>query len=248
MTLSEKTWKKYIEKLRKINEKAAQLMEEYLATHNVNTKEGRKAMLDYAYSLATSFGEGSAELACQMYDATAEMSGVTLPMAEPAPTATYKEVAVAVQGEMLRTDNIEVVASTVGRLVKMAAADTTLQNALRDGAQFAWIPSGDTCPYCLMIASRGWQNAAKHRGGHAEHIHTNCDCMYQIRFNADTKVAGYDPDSLYKQYAAGGDTPKERLNAMRRQYYAENRNAINAQKREAYRRRKEAESVNEPSE
>lgn len=248
MTLSEKTWKKYIEKLRKINEKAAQLMEEYLATHNVNTKEGRKAMLDYAYSLATSFGEGSAELACQMYDATAEMSGVTLPMAEPAPTATYKEVAVAVQGEMLRTDNIEVVASTVGRLVKMAAADTTLQNALRDGAQFAWIPSGDTCPYCLMIASRGWQNAAKHRGGHAEHIHTNCDCMYQIRFNADTKVAGYDPDNLYKQYAAGGDTPKERLNAMRRQYYAENRNAINVQKREAYRRRKEAESVNEPSE
>ena len=250
MTLSEKTWKKYIEKLRKINEKAAQLMEEYLATHNVNTKEGRKAMLDYAYSLATSFGEGSAELACQMYDATAEMSGVALPTAEPAPTATYKDVAVAVQGEMLRTDDIEVIASAVSRLVKMAGADTTMQNALRDGAEFAWIPSGDTCPYCMMLASRGWQKASKNaiKHGHAEHIHANCDCTYQIRFDGRSTVEGYDPEALYKEYASGGNTPRERLNAMQRKYYAENRDVINAQKREAYRKRKEAESVNEPSE
>ena len=48
--------------------------------------------------------------------------------------------------------------------VKKAGIDTTLQNAYRDrpkkygkkrntGAQVAWVPSGDTCPFCLMLAS-----------------------------------------------------------------------------------------------
>jgi hypothetical protein len=245
MTLSEKTWKNYIAKLRKVNDKAAELMEKYLSAHDVSTREGRKAMLDYAYSIATRYGEGTAELACQMYDMMADASGAPLSPAEPAQTATYGEVARAVQGEMLRTDNNEQIAAAIGRLVKLAGADTTLNNALRDGAEFAWIPSGDTCPYCLMLASRGWQRASRNaiKNGHAEHIHANCDCSYQIRFNPDTKVSGYDPDKLREQYEAGGSTQSERINALRRQLYSENSAKINAQKREAYRRRKESENV-----
>lgn len=136
----------------------------------------------------------------------------------------------------------------VSRLVKRASADTTLQNAQRDGARFAWVPHGDTCPFCIALASRGWQRISKTalKKGHAEHIHANCDCEYAVRFRSDTGVAGYDPDEYLRQYNdADGD-----LNAMRREHYAQNKDKINAQKRAAYKAqayRKDRGAVNEIS-
>ena len=124
----------------------------------------------------------------------------------------------------------------VSRLVKRAGADTTLKNAVRDGAEWAWVPHGDTCPFCITLASNGWQKASSKvlKGGHAEHIHANCDCEFAIRFDHKTTVAGYDPEKYLKQYRdAGGD-----INKMRRVNYAANKERINAQKRAAYAARK----------
>ena len=98
-------------------------------------------------------------------------------------------------------------------------APTTLQNALRDGAEFAWIPAGETCAFCLTLASNGWQRASKQaiKKGHAEHIHSNCDCAYAVRFNSRTNVAGYDPDRYRSMYRhAEGRTPQDKINSMRR--------------------------------
>lgn len=124
----------------------------------------------------------------------------------------------------------------VSRLVKRAGADTTLKNAVRDGAEWAWVPHGDTCPFCITLASNGWQKASSKvlKGGHADHIHANCDCEFAIRFDHNTTVAGYDPEKYLAQYnAAGGD-----INKMRRIDYAARKDAINAQKRAAYAARK----------
>ena len=236
MTISKRDWKKYIERLRKINEKAAERVADYMGRIDISTPEGMSDLLDYSYAVATYYGEGATELACQMYDAVAAASRASVPAAEPAPTATYGEVAKAVRGKMFDTKDPSAVGAAVGRLVKMAGVDTTMQNALRDGAEWAWIPSGDTCVFCLTLASRGWQTASKKaiRNGHAEHIHNNCDCTYQIRFNENMQVEGYDPDALYDEYMAAGDTRDERINALRRKNYAANKDKINAQKRAAY--------------
>ena len=146
---------------------------------------------------------------------------------------------------MFDTVDPDAVAASVGRLVKTAGVDTTMQNALRDGAEWAWVPSGDTCAYCLMLASQGWVRASRDaiRNGHAEHIHNNCDCTFQVRFNNKTSVEGYDPDALYDEYIGSGETRMERLNAIRRKLYARDRDRINEQKREAYRRRKAQEAA-----
>ncbi len=141
----------------------------------------------------------------------------------------------------------ETVSGSVARLVKRTAADTTLQNARRDGAEFAWIPHGDTCAFCLALASRGWQNVSAKtlKKGHAEHIHANCDCNYAVRFDENSGVAGYDPDALLEQYyAAEGGTPQEKINAMRRAQYEKNKDKINKQKRLAYKSRVEREATN----
>ena len=227
MQITARTWNEYIARLSKLNEKAGQQMAEYVAAHG--TEDG-PALIAYANALVTKYGEGSAELACQMYDALAEASKANLPAAEPAATAEYGEVARMVNAT--KHQNPANLPNGVRRLVKRAGADTTLHNAIRDGAEWAWVPHGDTCPFCIMLASNGWQKASAKllKGGHAEHIHANCDCEFAVRFDGSTNVAGYDPEKYLRQYRAAGSD----VNAMRRIDYAAHRERINAQKRAAY--------------
>ena len=217
----------YHARLSKLNEKAGQQMAEYVAAHGI---EDGPALIAYAHALVTKYGEGSAELACQMYDALAEASKANVPAAEPAATAEYGEVARMVNAT--KRQNPANLPNGVRRLVKRAGADTTLHNAIRDGAEWAWVPHGDTCPFCMMLASNGWQKASAKllKGGHASHIHANCDCEFAVRFDGSTTVAGYDPEKYLRQYRAAGSD----VNAMRRIDYAAHRERINAQKRAAY--------------
>lgn len=231
MQISAKTWNEYITRLSRLNQKAGQLMREYIDAHGTADTDD---LVAYAYGLVTKYGEGSTELACQMYEALAEAQGVYVPAAEPAATASYSEVARMVNAT--KDQNPANLPNGVSRLVKRAGADTTLKNAIRDGAEWAWVPHGDTCPFCITLASNGWQKASQKllKGDHAEHIHAHCDCEFAVRFRSDTTVAGYDPDKYYRQYReAGGD-----INKMRRIDYAANRERINAQKRAAYAARK----------
>ena len=83
-----------------------------------------------------------------------------------------------------------------------------------------------------MLASKGWVNQTQWgANSHSEHIHANCDCTYAVRFNNKLDVEGYDPEKLREDYYDAGDNQKDRLNAMRREQYAQNKDEINAQKR-----------------
>lgn len=231
MQITANAWNEYITRLSRLNQKAGQLMREYIGSHGT---ENTADLIAYAYGLVTKYGEGSAELACQMYDALAEAANAGVPAAEPAIPADYGEVARMVNAT--KNQNPANLPNGVSRLVKRAGADTTLKNAVRDGAEWAWVPHGDTCPFCITLASNGWQKASSKvlKGGHADHIHANCDCEFAIRFDHNTTVAGYDPEKYLKQYRdAGGD-----INKMRRIDYAARKDAINAQKRAAYAARK----------
>lgn len=230
-----KAWLSYIGKLRRLNTTVANCMQAYVDQYGVSDSQ---KLIDVAYGLVTKYGEGSAALACEMYDALAELQGAHVPAAEPAETAEYGEVARMVNATKTSTPQLK---SGVSRLVKRAGADTMLKNALRDGAEFAWVPNGDTCAFCMTLASRGWQRASKKaiKNGHAEHIHANCDCTYAIRFDPEVNVEGYDPDAYLKAYRDAGSD----VNELRRIHYAENRERINAQKRAAYAERNAKERI-----
>lgn len=232
MTVSLNEWTKYRDLLAKLSQKAADEFRD--AVWSASGRWGgvglanipRDELIEFAYALATKYGEGAAALACEYYDAMAELSEVYLPAAIPAETATIAETGKAINGALKFSEDATYISNVVGRLVKQAGQDTTLQNSLRDGAQFAWIPAGETCAFCLTLASRGWQYASKKaiKGGHAEHIHSNCDCAYAIRFNEKTNVEGYDPDRYLSMYQnAEGRTPKDRINSLRRAAYAEDK-------------------------
>ena len=247
MKITSKSWNRYITTLRRLNDRASNEMLAYirsLTDRGITGQEQINLAIEYAYALATKYGEASAAAACDMYDAIMELQGANLPPAAPAQTATIDETAKAVVGTY-KTGNPKIVSQAVGRLVKMASADTMQQNALRDGCEWAWVPQGDTCAFCITLASRGWQKASRKaiRNGHAEHIHANCDCTYCVRYRPDIDVEGYDPDKYLAMYEdADGSTPEQRINAMRRDFYNKNKESINEQKRSAYAKRKELNS------
>ncbi len=234
MYISSENWKNYINKLSACSKTAAAKMKAWILKNGFSDTE---ALIDYAYALVTKYGEGTAALSAEMYDATAEMAGMMYAPAEVAPTPDYNEVGKAINGVLKHSRNADAVSAPVDRLVKRTGADTTLKNAKRDGAQFAWVPMGDTCAFCLTLASRGWQYMSEKalKNGHAEHIHAHCDCTYAIRFDDKSGVQGYDPDKYKAMYdAAEGETSKDKINSMRRAAYVQNKDEINAQKRAAY--------------
>lgn len=238
-------WRKYINQLAALDKKAADQMQAWV---DKNGLTDNKAMVEYAYGLATKYGEASATLSCEMYDTMSGMMKAGVPDADPAETATYEEVAKGVMWGKYHSPSQ--IPSIVGRQVRQAGADTMMKNAGRDQAEWAWVPQGDTCAFCIMLASNGWQKASRSvlHGNHADHIHQNCDCTFAISFKEKDKKQYeyiYDPQK-YKDmyYGADGDTPNERVNYIRRQIYDRNKDEINAQKRDAYQANNLLKNVN----
>lgn len=219
MKVSQEEWNKYIERLASINEKAAELLKNYVDQYGV---EDLDKLSEYAYSLTEYYGKASAAEACVMYDELAKAQGAKVKSAEPADTAPFWEVRKAVYGTQGTANTVP----AVQRLVKRTASDTMLKNSIRDKAQWAWIPSGDTCAFCLTLASQGWVNASSKllKGGHAEHIHANCNCEFAIRFDKKSTVAGYNPLKYRKIYDnAEGESSRDKINSLRRENYEKNK-------------------------
>ena len=73
---------------------------------------------------------------------------------------------------------------------------TTKHNAIRNGLRYARVPSGKSCAFCLMLASRGFVYHSRTSAGEDKgHYHLHCHCAV-VAGNLKTKVNGYDPDGL----------------------------------------------------
>lgn len=242
MKISKAQWERYIKLTSALKGTARKKMDAYIAQHGISDMD---AVIDYAYGLATKYGEGTSAVAAEMYDGIARAQGAKVPSAEPAPTASYKDTAKAVTYAKGRGQSL--IPGAVETLVKQAGADTMLRNAARDGAEFAWVPHGsETCPMCMTIASNGWRRASRKtmKGDHADHIHSSCDCEFVIRFDGKSTVEGYDPDALREQYDnAEGSTWKEKVNSLRREQYKANGEKIRKRKRTAYARKTKLHSI-----
>lgn len=245
-------WVKYVNRLSAIDKLATDKMGEVIssiANFDFGNPEHMAVLIYEAYRISTTYGEAAGTLAAEMYDAIGLASGMFLDPAEVAATARLAQVDWTVRGAA-KTQNKKEVASAVGRLVKKVGVDTVLQNARRDGAEVAWVPNGDTCAFCIALASRGWRDADS---SYQEHIHSNCDCTLATRFNNQTSIKGYDP-RRYEDMYYGADldghpaTAKNRINALRREFYAKNKDEINAQKRMAYAERRELLNSSEAEE
>lgn len=159
------------------------------------------AVLD-AYSLAA--GQASADF----FDASREIAvGSRLGAAVATgrdPDATEGAIRAFVE-KVLKGDidsfNSAVI-SRVGYELKRSAGQTMMENAARDPLKprFARVPSGgDTCKFCLMLASRGFVYHSKKTAGEFGHYHDNCDCRIVASWDKDG-VEGYDPTAYHNEW------------------------------------------------
>ncbi len=85
---------------------------------------------------------------------------------------------------------------------KRAAGSTMFSNGVDDSSRprFARVPTGsETCPFCIMLASRGFVYASERSAGKLDHYHQNCDCRVTPQWGRES-YEGYDPDEYLRQY------------------------------------------------
>ena len=252
-TVTTQAWVDYYNKLSALDEEATKKVADFITSirgFSYNNPNDMRRLVNYAYLVSNTYGEAAAAWACEMYDACGLASGLLLEPAMPADPPEYGEVAKTVYGVAKNTGSAAILAQSVGLLVKKTAQKTTIDNAKRDDAQIAFICHGDTCAYCIALSSKGWQDANNsdlEKDGEPSHLHGNCDCTYGVKFNDSLRYPFYKPEKYAKMYygADTGDEPataKNRINAMRREFYKKNKDKINDQKKIAYERRKELNS------
>lgn len=92
-------------------------------------------------------------------------------------------------------------AEVLGRVdteMRRAANQCIAHNASRDPKKptYARVPVGETCGFCLMLASFGYQYTSEEAASHA---HRHCNCRIVPSFG-EAEVRGYDPDAMYGRF------------------------------------------------
>lgn len=98
---------------------------------------------------------------------------------------------------------------TTDKAVKQAARDTIIQSCERyekSGVRYARVPQGPTCPFCIMLASRGFIYHSEDTAGEFEKFHSHCDCEIVPSWEKSPRVEGYDPEKMYERYLMCRDT------------------------------------------
>ena len=167
----------------------------------------QEEIIDVAVSVAQKYSMLGAELGAQWYDLCSELAGLDVEPAE------------------LSTSNLETLdsraaafAETVDKGALQAAFNSFLQNEINNSiritgnanlwrdyergkapGKWARVPVGDTCAWCLMLASQGaWYLSEESAlGQSSDHYHDGCDCKAVYHADAES-IAGYTKLDEYK--------------------------------------------------
>lgn len=71
--------------------------------------------------------------------------------------------------------------------------------------RYARVPSGPTCPFCLMLASRGFDYLTPESAGELSWFHDDCDCRVVAGYDG-LKVKGYDYEGMRRRIGACRET------------------------------------------
>ena len=186
--------------------------------------------VSYAVSV---YGDAAATCAADLYDEMAEASGAKLPTAilDTSDVSGFIEKEVRYQaGKYIAGKGEEFASAAAAKAtdqVSRRANETMRRNAKRDGLRYARVPmGGETCTFCIMLASRGFVYKSAKTAGEGNHFHAHCRCKVVPQFDKrgrETKVEGYDPDELLDRWAkfseidSRSDIPpagRERMKAM----------------------------------
>ena len=186
-------------------------------------------IIEQATEVATKFKMLGMELGAQWYDLCTELAGIA---AEP---ADVQDVDVEAVNNRARAYADHATAETAQNVfiqflqneINESIRTTGTNNLWRDydrgltGGKWARVPVGDTCAWCLMLASQGaWYLTEESAlGKSAGHYHDGCDCIAVYHADANA-ISGYSKLADYKRMYYGADNLR-RANASGRDPYSE---------------------------
>lgn len=151
--------------------------------------------LAYAEYLIEHYGESAALNASELYEATNDVSNAAVSGSVKRPELERAIRFLVYEGT---AQAAYAVRNMLKKQVKSYAHETMMDNSRSDGIRFARVPVGETCAFCLMLASRGFEYYSEESAGKGSlnAFHDDCDCEI---IGSDQKIEGYDPDYLYKE-------------------------------------------------
>lgn len=168
------------------------------------------------------YGVVTAAIGADVFEAEARELGIR-PVTELAPGVNAERAAARLGAELATTTTLSTSLQLVDELVKQPYRSTFQDSAINSGAGWARVPLGDTCNFCIMLASRGgvYTRDTVVLGFNGKKYHGECDCMPVLVRDESDYPDGYSPDDLYEKYKAvhqSGMTGAEAVAAMRRAY------------------------------
>lgn len=154
----------------------------------------------------TVFGQAAGDAAYAMRSIAAEAAGIEvepdayayMPDEEYVRKTAKYQVGKLIDGN--RSAFVDAIADGSRYFSERGANDTMAHFASVDkgDVRFARVPTGaTTCPYCLMLASRGFVYRSEAKALNANHRH--CDCRIIEGFGG-MEVEGYEPDKYYDMW------------------------------------------------
>ena len=217
-------FKAYNDEVARLGNEAASNVEESIMGwcrehESATVAEKREAAKLIMEGFVQAYDDTAAKFAADWYDYRAEKSGARLDRAIT--TTTYSPESVddvaRYQAKKLLNGDDAAFAKACGEYARndlfRSLNETILDNVGRDkdkGARFARVPTGfETCPFCLMLASRGAVYHTRKSAGGWKHFHRGCDCKVVPSFDPDPDaevVEGVKPREL-----------RERISLMEKQ-------------------------------
>jgi len=182
-----------------------------------------RSLMDWLDPLLESVTDDAAVISSEFYNAMREISiGDTAELIVDSgriPEASSKSVYAFLtesngNNEMLSN----LLRQRVSYEIRRAAGTSMFNYGLKDRERprFARVPGysksyGAGCPFCIMLASRGFVYLTAKSAGAYDHYHPDCRCTvvpgwdtvengFSRRASLATQIDGYDPDALYDQY------------------------------------------------
>jgi len=197
----------------------------------MNANATRDLLLDAVPLLVASYGDVAATVAADFYDEARDASRVAgrfsaRPVASFDLEGLLGQVRYAVGPLYSAAPDPDAalgrLALKVDEYTLQQGRETIAESVARDPAKPRWarVPAGDTCKFCIVLASRGAVYRSAESAGQGRKFHGKCDCQATPIWPKEPLPEGYDPDALYEQYnaarkEAGSGRLKPILAAMR---------------------------------
>lgn len=166
-------------------------------------EEARKSAIYHAANKAVShLSDAAGSAACDFFDAhvTGAAPSEIAPLPKFIKRRLYEHIEKYAKTHEIGDDEfMRLLAEEVGGEAVQHANRTTVHNAAKNDVRYARVPFGNSCAFCLMLASRGFvYHSATTAGEDKGHYHGNCRCKI-VAGKEDTEIEGYNPEALNRR-------------------------------------------------